>query len=197
MSQTVPFRCRCGAVEGTVSLHNANYGCCYCDDCRAFVRALSRDDLLDEAGGSKVVQVRPAAVRLQKGQEHVACLRLSNKGMFRFHTSCCQSPLANVMAKPRLPFVGLARSAVVVDDAALPPLMGIQGRFAIGPLPPGTAQTVTPGQLLRTLRFLAKSALGGGGHPHPFFSADNAPIAIPRVLSAAERDALRDRDRAS
>jgi hypothetical protein len=197
MSQTVPFRCRCGAVQGTVSLQNASYGCCYCDDCRAFVRALGRDDLLDEAGGSKVVQVPPAAVRLQQGQQHIACMRLSDTGMFRFHASCCQSPLGNVMAKPRLPFVGLARSAVVVDDAALPPLMRIQGRFAIGPVPAGTAQTVTLGQVLRTLRFLAKSALSGGGRPHPFFSADNAPIATPHVLSAAERDALRARDRAS
>lgn len=196
MSPTVPFRCRCGAVQGTVALHNANYGCCYCDDCRAFLRALGRDDLLDPAGGSLVVQVPPAAVRLLQGQPQVACLRLSDTGMFRFHTSCCQTPLGNVMHKPRLPFVGLARSAVAVDDAALPPLMRIQGRFAVGPVPAGTAQTVTAGQVLRTLRFLARCALSGGGQPHPFFSADHQPIATPRVLSAAERDALRARDRA-
>jgi hypothetical protein len=197
MSHTVPLRCRCGAVEGVVDLRGAEHATCYCDDCRAFARALGREDILDDAGGSAIVQVRPAHVRLVRGHEHVACLRLHDAGMLRFHTSCCQTPLGNVMAKPRLPFIGIPGGAVVVDDAALPAPMRVQGRFACGPVPPGTAQTVTPSQVLRTVRFLAKSALRGGGRPHSFFSADGAPIATPRVLSPVERDALRARDRAA
>lgn len=197
MSQTVPLRCRCGAVEGVVDLRGAEHAVCYCDDCRAFVRALDRDDLLDDAGGTTLVQVRPAHVRLARGHANVACLRLSDTGMLRFHTSCCQTPLGNVMAKPRLPFIGIPRGAVVVDDAPLPAPMRVQGRFACGVAPPGTAQTVTPSQVLRTLRFLARNALAGGGRPHPYFTADGAPIATPRVLSTAERDALRARDRAA
>lgn len=191
----VNLRCRCGAVQGTVDLEGAQGGLCYCDDCRAFAHELGRGDTLDAAGGSAVIQIRPGNLQLTQGHAHIGCLRLSDRGMFRFFTTCCQTPLANVMSKPRLPFIGLARAALHGEAAQFPPLMGIQGRFATAAPPPGTANTVSAGQALSTLLFLASSAWNSRGKRNPLFDESDAPIAPVRVLTDAEREALRARDR--
>ena len=132
----VKLSCRCGAVQGTVDLEGAQGGVCYCDDCRAFAHELERRDILDAAGGSTVIQIRPGNLQLAQGHAHIGCLRLSDRGMFRFFTTCCQTPLGNVMYKPRLPFIGLSRAALHGEATQFPPLMGIQGRFATAPPPP-------------------------------------------------------------
>jgi len=141
------------------------------------------------------LQARPAHVRIDAGREHIGCVRLSDKGMFRFYATCCQTALGNVMSSPSMPFVAISRRALEGDDAVFPPVMGIMGKFAIGTPPPGTAASIAPMQAMQTMLFVAKSALARAGKPHAYFDDAGAPIVPPRVLTPAEREALRARDR--
>lgn len=189
------LRCRCGLVTGHVDADLGQSGCCYCDDCRAFARAIGRDDVLDDAGGTLLFQTTPSRVHLDDGAlAHVECLRLGDKGMFRFHTSCCQTPLGNTMANPKVAFIGVPRAALDGADGDYPPVMRIQGRFATKTPPPGTARVVTPGQAIATMWFMLRATLGRGQRPHPFFDDNGAPRVPVRVLTTSEREALRARD---
>ncbi|MBK7396382.1 MAG: hypothetical protein IPJ34_08800 [Myxococcales bacterium] len=77
----LPIACRCGRVTGEVRgavPATVNRVVCYCDDCQAFARHLGRDDLLDESGGSDIVQVAPATLQV-RANEALRCPRLDQR----------------------------------------------------------------------------------------------------------------------
>ncbi|WP_437679234.1 DUF6151 family protein [Sorangium sp. So ce131] len=200
MSQDVELQCRCGKVHGWLrgaSPSAVNRAVCYCDDCQAFAHHLGRADLLDEHGGSDIVQVAPSMVSFDRGSELAAAVRLTPKGLYRWYASCCKTPLGN-MVSPRLPFLGIASellqkapSARPLDEVVGAPRGAILGKFAIGEPPPGS---VKPN--VRLLAHVTRKLLGwtlrGKGWPHPFFDrASGNPKHPVTVLSTAERDALR------
>src|SRR6266853_5035089 len=113
MTTRVELRCRCGEVRGWVadaSPRTVNRVVCYCDDCQAFAHQLGRADLLTAKGGSDIVQVAPASLTFVKGQHRIAGLRLAPKGLFRWHTTCCNTPVGNTLG-PAIPFVGIVAQA--------------------------------------------------------------------------------------
>ncbi|HLU69010.1 MAG TPA: DUF6151 family protein [Kofleriaceae bacterium] len=195
----IPLRCQCGAVRGELELsrRKGQRVVCYCDDCQAFPRFLERPEVLDAHGGSDLWQTRPAMVRIA-GMEQVACMRLSDKGMLRWYASCCRTPIANTHPSARLPFVGLhtgfldpGASGRALDEVLGPPMARVQGRFAIGGMPEGAERSVSPGTIARTAAMLVRAALARGHRPSPFFHPSTGkPRIEPRVLSAAERQAL-------
>ena len=92
----MPLRCHCGAVRGEMDTERAYArATCYCKDCRAFARFLGVPGVLDASGGTDIVPVAPAAVRITAGGEHVVCMSLSPKGLLRWYAACCRTPLAN------------------------------------------------------------------------------------------------------
>src|SRR5579883_2663382 len=113
MSTKAEMRCRCGEVRGWVanpSPRTVNRVVCYCDDCQAFAHHLGRADLLDSHGGSDIVQVAPASLTFVQGQERIAGLRLTPKGIYRWYASCCNTPVGNTVT-PAIPFVGIVAQA--------------------------------------------------------------------------------------
>jgi Family of unknown function (DUF6151) len=67
MAKEVQVRCRCGEVVGVVANvapRKVNRVVCHCDDCQAFAHRLGRADLLDEHGGSDIIQIAPASLAL-------------------------------------------------------------------------------------------------------------------------------------
>src|SRR3984957_2050797 len=109
MSGQIELRCRCGEVRGTatdLSPRTVNRVVCYCDDCQAFAHQLGRADLLDPHGGSDIVQVAPASLSFQRGDDRIVGLRLAPKGLRRWYSSCCKTPLGNTLG-PAVPFVGI------------------------------------------------------------------------------------------
>jgi hypothetical protein len=138
----LPLRCRCGHVRGLASEVSPFTGCrvvCYCEDCRAFARFLKRPDVLDAAGGTDIFQMQPRRLKLTAGMDAVRCLRLSKRGVFRWYSDCCRSPIGNT-AGPRVPVIGVIHS--FMDHAADgrsrnevlgPPLCRIYERSAIAP----------------------------------------------------------------
>jgi hypothetical protein len=158
---------------------------------------LGRTDLLDAAGGSEVVPAYPANMRIMTGAEQLRCMRLSAKGMFRWSTHCCNSPVGNT--SPGMPWIGVHRNMYTVEDPKfLERTLGeikssIMGRFAIGPVPPGTPNKMSFRAIRSVLPFLLKGVLTRKALPSPFFKADGkAPITEPTVLTAEQRAQLAD-----
>jgi hypothetical protein len=192
------LRCRCGAVTGRVqraSPSTLNRVVCYCSDCQAFAHYLGRADLLDAQGGSDIVQAAPAAIEFQRGTEHIAALRLSEKGLYRFYVDCCKTPVGNLVG-PAIPFIGIVAQAFEGDARSRDELVGrptgaVHGQDAIGMPPPGSRR-VRPRVMLRALRLVIGWRLTGQAWPHPFFDRGARVPKFPvKVISPAERDALR------
>ncbi|WP_437815236.1 DUF6151 family protein [Sorangium sp. So ce1078] len=200
MSRDVELQCRCGKVHGWLrdaSPGGVNRAICYCSDCQAFLHHLGRADLLDEHGGSDIVQVAPSSISFDRGSELIAAVRLTPKGLYRWYASCCKTPLGNTV-KPQLPFVGIvtalfqhAPGARPCDEVFGPSRGAVYGQFAIGEPPPGSTKPnvrLLAGMIWKFLGW----KLGGKAWPHPFFDrASGNPKHPVTVLSRAERDALR------
>jgi hypothetical protein len=198
MDQRADLRCRCGEVAGTVASATpqaVNHIVCYCDDCQAFLHHLGRADLLNAKGGTDIVQVAPATLTFSKGQDRIAGVRLSPKGLFRWHTTCCNTPVGNT-ASPAIPFIGIVAQVFETGDQRADqvfgaPLCSILGKHAIGKPPPGSTRLNWP-VLLRVIAKVVGWRLRGQSWPHPFYrQKDPAPIHPVTVLSPERREALR------
>ncbi len=197
----LPLRCRCGHVRGVAREVSPSSGLrfvCYCDDCQAFARFLGRADVLDAAGGTDIVHMPPARMRLTAGTDALRCLSLGSRGVLRWYANCCRTPIANSAAGPRFPVAALIHCFIdhAADDRSRdavlgPPVCRIHEGSALGPLPP----TAPPPLSFRVSLRRASTVLGwwlrGLARPHPFFDpSTDAPCAVPRVLTPAERAAL-------
>jgi hypothetical protein len=152
--------------------------------------ALGRADLLDASGGSELYVTTPSSLKLTSGIAALRCLRLSDKGMLRWHSACCNTPLANTRAVPGLPFVSIHRSFIELNDGrSLGPMKHVQTRYATRPLPAGAKQWQALAMIAETLTFLCVGRLRGAHRPNPMFDG-GLPLVTPRVLSAEERTAL-------
>ena len=192
---TLEFSCDCGKVGGTIDAKNLKdyRAICYCNDCQAYARYLGRQDLLDKHGGTDVIPVTPAKIKFTQGQQFLKCLRLSDKGMYRWYADCCKTPIANIPENPKIPYVGLLNHVLLkknsVEDinAAFGVVhRGIQAKFALGTPPVWAAKTVSPGFMLRVIRFALRAKIKGEGQPSPFLNENGDPKVQPQVLSASE-----------
>jgi hypothetical protein len=198
MSPDVELHCRCGEVRGHTkgaSPQTVNRVVCYCDDCQAYLHHLGRTDLLDEHGGTDVVQVAPASLTFHRGAERIVGVRLTPKGLYRWYASCCKTPLGNTLG-PAIPFVGIVVQAFEgpdtrPDDVFGHPIGAIQGKYAIG-TPPVGASKLNVRLIARAVRMVLGWRLRGKTWPHPFFDrATRSPSRPVTTLSRAERDSLR------
>jgi hypothetical protein len=194
-----PLGCACGSLRGIalgISRVTAARVVCYCDDCQAYAAFLARPGITDAWGGTDVLQIAPSRVRLTNGVQALACVRLSEKGMYRWHCAECKTPLANTLS-PRVPFVSLFHTFIAPDAAANardellgPPIGHVQTKFARGTLP-NKPESLLP-VVAHCVGLLGKWWLTGAGSPSPFFdTATRAPAVKPRILTTAERAALR------
>ncbi|HMK68343.1 MAG TPA: DUF6151 family protein [Stellaceae bacterium] len=198
MSAKAEMGCRCGEVRGIVtdpSPKSVNRVVCYCDDCQAFAHHLGRADLLDVHGGSDIVQVAPASLSFVRGQQRIAGVRLTPKGVFRWHSTCCNTPVGNSL-KPAIPFVGIFAQVFSggtqgADALFGKPIGAIMGEFAVGEVP-SASKRFGPALLLRAIPMVLGWRLGGRAWPHPFFDRRTREPIYPLVtLTDAQRAALR------
>jgi hypothetical protein len=197
---TMEIQCQCGKFRARLkAFPNGTPGrlVCYCDDCQSYLRYLKRTDLLDAHAGTEVIPAYPADVEIVQGQEQLKCTRLSPAGLYRFSAACCNTPIANL--RPGAPWAGFMRCVYTAggDAQALDRQLGpvrsrIMGQFAKGTPPAGTPSKFDLKALLSVMPFMLKGMLLGKAKPSPFFADDGVtPIVAPRVLTKAERQALR------
>jgi len=189
--------CSCGAVKGTLSGAARTTHCvCYCKSCQAFAHFLGRaDEILDERGGSAIVQTQPSNVRFTQGLENLACMKLTEKGILRWYSSCCRTPLGNTLATARLSFVGLVHNCLETNSQNLvesfgPVQIRVHSRSAKGePKPKNKGMFPAYARLILDL---LTARLSGRYASTDYFDANtDTPVSKPRVLSPAELEHLK------
>lgn len=191
--------CDCGEFQGVIKGASPKTGTrakCYCDDCQAFAVFLGKEDsILDAHGGSDIYQTIPARLQITQGHENLACVQVTEKGIFRWYASCCRTPIGNTANSSALPFVGFLtgslRPRVGEDiDQIIGPVRGaVFTEFARGDL--GDVDTTSRRALV--LSFLlrtAKAKLSGPQGDNPFFDQAKNPVATPKVVTPEERREL-------
>ena len=186
-----PLHCCCEAVRAELDLPTrVNRVVCYCHSCQAFAYFLGREaDVLDQQGGSDIVQVRPASLNFARGAEHIACVRLTQKGTMRWYAKCCRTPIGNTVANPRVSFIGLIYPFVAGSreerDAAFGPVTGRVftdgARGEPRPSAMGFARSVA-----KMAAIVLGARISGAYRRTPFFRRDGIPIATPYVLTVTE-----------
>lgn len=180
--------CRCGTLRGSLRYESPSAGfrvVCYCDDCQAFAHYLGDEGpILDANGGTDILQLSPARLRIEQGAEQLACVRVTPKGPYRWYARCCRTPVGNTLATHRVPFLGLIHSCVDTggrtrDEVLGPVTLRIMAKFATGTLPTRDAhQTFPLSHLLRIGSAILGWRLRGDHKRSPFFEvATGAPAA--------------------
>lgn len=163
---------------------------CYCDDCQSFLHYLNRTDLLDANGGSEIIPVYPADFKILKGKDNLKCTRVVANGMFRYSTTCCNTPIANTDDKR--PWVGVHRRMFTAKDAnKLNQVFdkigaSILGKYGHGTLPEGTPQKFSLKGFALVMPFILKGVALGRKRPSPFFNGTES-VVKPYILSEEER----------
>ena len=193
----LPFACRCGTVRGTVrelTPKLGNHIVCYCADCRAFSQ-LGGGDALDASGGTELLQTSAGNVTIESGADRLACVRMTERGPHRWIATCCDTPMANTLGSPALPFATMVAPVVGASraerDAAVGPSLGAGfPKSALGePLEPPVS---VPRMLARFARLMLWARRRGHQRRSPFHEG-GAPISEPRVMSDDELAELKAR----
>jgi hypothetical protein len=200
MATDVPLRCACGKLRGVALAVSPSSGCrvvCYCEDCQVFARFLGHAGTTDPWGGTDIFQMAPSRIRITGGADALRCVRLSDKGMYRWYCGACKAPVGNNVG-PRVPFFGLIHSFMdhegdgrARDDVLGKPLGCVRTKSAVGTLPAEGHDASSLRVIARSVRLLGTWWLTGAGSPSPFFDeGTHAPRSEPRILRPEERRAL-------
>ncbi|HEY2678660.1 MAG TPA: DUF6151 family protein [Steroidobacteraceae bacterium] len=185
-----PLQCRCGTLKGLVEdPQKANRGICYCKDCQAFAHFLERaHEILDERGGTDVIQVLPKNIVLTQGTEALACMRLTEKGLLRWYTVCCNTPVGNTLANYKISFIGLVHNCleagVPLQDSFGPVRAWVNTQGAKAS--PKPKQTGAARFASRFITSALQARFNGSYKTTPFFRRDGTPVVEPRILTGAE-----------
>ena len=188
MAQSMQLTCQCGKTEWIIDVSAGTKVVCHCADCQTFANHLDPDrPVTDDAGGTHIFQTLPDRVLFTKGAANLSLLRLSPKGLMRWYTSCCRTPVANTLPRAGIPFVGLI----------LPPGADGFGRIVARAFTDTARRPVKGHGMARAgLAVLARAVSGriaGAHRASPFYDSNGAPVVRPTVLTKEERRAARPR----
>jgi len=181
--------CKCEKMQGIVVDIKPGKGTrlmCYCADCQAFAQYLQPDGaLLDEYGGTQVLQLAPSMLSIEQGKEYLSCLRLTKKGLYRWYSTCCNTPIANTVSR-KIPFIGLHRAFIDNKqdiDAAIGKVVGSVGiSDAKAGLPNAEVLAQQQGKIkFKIVLTLLTWKLLGKGRTQPFYSDDGKAVVKPLI----------------
>ena len=192
----VKLKCSCGSMQGRTRPIDADSGsriACCCRDCQSFSHFLGKaDEILDEYGGTDIYQMPVSHLQITEGIEHLACLKLDEKGLHRWYAQCCNTPIGNTMGSGA-PFVGVIHNFMDHEksrDEELGPLRGYGLiKFAKKKIPSDVLGSSTR-LILRTLSNLLIWKLKGLNKPSNFFDENGRSIVQPKVLDENSREQL-------
>lgn len=188
------LKCKCGAVAGRLLPGTPSSRVrCYCTDCQAFGRFFGpAPQVLDSQGGTEIVQVCQSRLRIDRGLEHLASIRLTDKGMMRWYTQCCHTPVGNTMRDPKMSFIGLIHSFMdvsAIDGDFGPSIALLNTNTALGS--PKPRQQGLAGVIFRFATLVLVSRVRGRYKQSPLYTSTGAYVAQPRVLTSTELQRLK------
>ncbi|MCY3819298.1 MAG: DUF6151 family protein [Gammaproteobacteria bacterium] len=198
----IPVRCECGSVRGTlnaVSPSRVVRAVCYCDDCQAFAHHLGRaDTVLDDYGGTSIVQVSPSRLTITEGDQHLACVRLTGRNLLRWYAACCGTPIGNTPGSYKLHFLGLIHVFLDLSELEAPvdKMLGPVRARAFKKFATGDASVIFAMPegglpfLIGGVRRILGALLTGAYRVTPFFDGSGKPVAAPQRLSGEEKSRL-------
>lgn len=191
MSDIVALECLCGKVKGTVEVIPQSFFHvhCLCSDCQKFASYLRNEkNILDAHGGSELFQTYPDSMKITEGTENIACVQLKHKGLYRWHTRCCNMPLANTMRSSSIPFIGVSVKLMKFtheyekNRILGPVILKAFGKDAIGDMPKDAHPKFPISYMPKILGFMLKGILKEKSSPSPFFSGKE-PVATVNLSS--------------
>ena len=128
----------------------------------------------------------------RQGLEALACMSLSDRGLLRWYTSCCNTPIGNTPRDFKTPYVGLIESCLKSNSPSLQESFG-PVRIVFNTKSAWGRVKSTPVSSLVAMLGLMKSVIGtrlsGAYKRNPFFGGEmGTPVARPRELTKAERE---------
>lgn len=190
MSKIVGLSCVCGTVKGTLEVVEGSFFHvhCLCCDCQRYASYLKNEDkILDDYGASELFQTYPAYLKISEGHDSIACIRLSEKGLYRWYTSCCNMPLANTMTSAKVPFVGVSTKFMKFEneqeklEVLGPVTLKAFAKYAKGEKPLDAHPRFPLSFIPKIIRFMIKGKLSKKYTPSPLFKGGE-PIVKPQVL---------------
>lgn len=188
----VQLECFCGTVKGQLNVPSnkkAFHVHCLCCDCQNFAAFLKNEEkILDDHGGSELFQTHPCYIELTQGKDKLACAQFNEKGLLRWHTSCCNTPVANTMRSPNVPFAGVSTkfmkfaSESEKDKTLGPVIMKAFGKYAKGPMPPDAHETFPKSFLPKIIKFMIRGYFASRKKANLFFDKQS-PVAIPVTIN--------------
>ena len=190
--------CTCGRLKGTLNRNeDVNRCVCYCADCQAFARFLKREnEILDQMGGTSLIQTIPANITFTEGIENLACMRLTAHGLLRWYAACCNTPIGNTPPNPNISYLGLIHNCLSSDPNSLDKSFGsvrmhVNTKYAIGEDKPKSVGLLSG--TLRLIGMMLKARFDGSYKQTPFFVLESGtPIVTPKVLNNQELKEVMD-----
>lgn len=190
MLNIVELECSCGTVKGKLKVVSGAFFHvhCLCKDCQKFASHLNNEEhILDKHGATELLQTYPNYMEITTGQHKISCVQLYPKGLYRWHTSCCNMPLANTMKSSKIPFVGVPVTLMKFSSpqeklATLGPVtLKAFGQYSKGEMPKDAHPRFPLNYMPKILFFMLKGLLTGKYKKNPFFNAKE-PITKVNVL---------------
>ncbi|MBT4792334.1 MAG: hypothetical protein HON90_12255 [Halobacteriovoraceae bacterium] len=196
----IPLKCQCSQVQGYVHTkpQDGNNVVCFCDDCQAFAQFLGNpQNVLTENNGTELFQITPNKLKLTQGKNNLACMQLSPKGLKRWYTSCCKTPVANTM-NGKIAFNGIIQKFIDFDalDISKQDAIGevsdyCMSRFAKGELPENSHPKYPLGITIKIFKMILLGYVFKTYRPNEFFSEETGePVIAPVVLTKEQRDEI-------
>jgi len=180
------IQCDCGKFKAKLAEFPKNSPgrvVCYCDDCQSFLQKIQREELLDPHGGTELVPVYPCDMEFTQGAEYLKCYKLSPKGLSRWATDCCGSPIANTRA--HFPWVGIFHRAFTREDPDYLQKLGpirsrIMGKYAKSKPPFKVPEKMGFKVLYSVMPFILKGKIFKKDKNSQFYEPDGKiPISEP------------------
>lgn len=142
--------------------------------------------MLDDCGGTEIFQMPQSQLTIQQGHDKLQSMRLTENGLLRWYTSCCNTPVGNTV-NAKMPFVGVIHTFInsADRDTVLGPVKAvIQTQYAKGePDYPRHSANFPLSVTLRLVGQLLLWKLQGKQKPSVFFGDDGRPMAEPIIAS--------------
>lgn len=192
----IALGCECGKVKGILENIDSKSDLrvvCYCLDCQQFAKTLHKTHkTLDAYGGSDIYQTHWKDIKITQGADQLRCLKVKPKGIIRWYTACCETPIGNTIGV-KVPFIGVISSFMGNGTQREEILGPVRGYFykkrATQSLPESIQKTSEIGLVVRVLGNLVKWKFTGKTHPNSFFNEQGKPVTKPKILDTNKESA--------